>query len=389
MTATVEVTKGEVLARLRAVLPDLAANVLQAEEDRALPHGSARALLDAGLARVLQPRRFGGYELGLDTWFEAVRQISAVDASHGWCASLIVHHSHYIAQFPEAAQEAVWADGPDVAIAGSVAPSCSVAAVDGGYRISGRSAYASGVGHSTWSYVGGFLPSAHPPAWALFLIPSSDYTVEQTWDTIGMRGTGSNTIVTSDVFVPEGHVLRVSDLQEGSAPGSAAHAAPYYRAPWASYSGATFLTPMLGAAQGALELFRARTESRARANGASVAGSASVQTRLARAAADVDAAQLLIERALTVAAAENKPDLAARARNLRDFGRASELIVGAIDSIMMMSGSGGFSRADDIQRFWRDIHFAASHAAINPESGYAHWGRMQFGLERDPSQRVY
>ena len=73
--------------------------------------------MDAGLARILVPTRCGGYGLGLDTWFEVVREISAADASHGWCASLLIHHPHMVGQFPEQAQEAVWADGPDVPIA--------------------------------------------------------------------------------------------------------------------------------------------------------------------------------------------------------------------------------------------------------------------------------
>jgi hypothetical protein len=83
-------------------------------------------MLDAGIARILMPPRFGGYGLDFDTWFDVTREISKADSSHGWCASLIIHHAHCIAQFPEEAQEAVWADGPDVAIAASFLPGTTI-----------------------------------------------------------------------------------------------------------------------------------------------------------------------------------------------------------------------------------------------------------------------
>jgi alkylation response protein AidB-like acyl-CoA dehydrogenase len=233
------------------------------------------------------------------------------------------------------------------------------------------------------------LPDTRPPQWAFFLVPARDFTVLQTWDTVGMRGTGSNTIVTDDVFVPASRMVRISDLREGKGPGGALHEATYYRAPWISYAPGTFVAPMLGAAFGALERFRAWTAARSTGQGASVAAFASVQTRFARAAADLDAAELLLTRALDSAQGLPRPTLEVRARNYRDFGRASELIVGTVDMLMVMSGSAGFSESNDIQRVWRDIHLASSHVSLNPEQSFAHWGRTHLGLERDPAQQMY
>lgn len=390
MSSTIQERSSEaVLGRVDALCAAISGNAAAGEDQRAIPQESAQAMLDAGLARILLPRRFGGDELGLDVWFEVVKKIAAVDASHGWCASLIIHHPHYVAQFPEAAQEEVWADGPDVAISASIGPACAVTPVDGGFRLTGRSAWASGIGHSDWAIVGGMLPDASGPAWSFFLVPRRDFTVEQTWDTIGMRGTGSNTIVTDDAFVPAHRVLRISDIREGTGPGGALHEAPYYRAPWISYAPATFVSAMLGAGLGALESFRTWTASRATAQGASVAGFASVQTRFARAEADLDAADLLIGRALAAAQSEPAPDLMGRARNLRDYGRASELVVGAVDELLRMSGSAAFSESNSIQRAWRDVHLASSHASLNPEQSFAYWGQLQMGIDRSPSQQMY
>ena len=106
MTAAVQVSASDIAARVQDLLPGIAERAAEGEESRRLPEKSAQVFLDAGLARILAPRRFGGYELGLDAWFDTVAAIGAVDAAHAWCASLIIHHPHYLAQFPLEAQEA-------------------------------------------------------------------------------------------------------------------------------------------------------------------------------------------------------------------------------------------------------------------------------------------
>jgi 3-hydroxy-9,10-secoandrosta-1,3,5(10)-triene-9,17-dione monooxygenase len=301
------VTKQQILDRIRPLVPKFAKRAEAAEQARQLPAESVRELLDAGIARILMPPRFGGYGLGFDTWFDVTREISKADASHGWCASLIIHHAHCIAQFPEEAQEAVWADGPDVAIAASFLPGTTIVPADGGYRVSGQSAFASGVGHSTWVFVHGMIDVGGKPERAFFLIPPGQYKVRDTWFTAGMRGTGSNTIITDDVFVPKGLTLMSSLLREGQGPGGALHESGIFRAPFISYAPLCFATPMLGAAQGAYELFREWTKTRKGIAGDLVADRTSVQVQLARTAADLDAAELLMRRAADVAEAETPP----------------------------------------------------------------------------------
>ena len=119
--------------------------------------------LGAGISRILIPPRFGGYGLGLDTWFEVVREIAKADASHGWCASLMIHHPHYVSQFSEEAQKAVWADGLDQSIAASIQPVGKIEPVEGGYRISGQFPFASGINHSRWLIVGALLRTEGRP----------------------------------------------------------------------------------------------------------------------------------------------------------------------------------------------------------------------------------
>lgn len=394
MTTTFEpidtLTPQVVRQRVDQLLPDIRERAGQGERDRTIPRVSAEEFLDAGLARILTPRQFGGAELGIRTWVDATITIGTADAAHGWCASLLIHHPHYLAQFPETAQAAVWAAGPDVAIAGTLTPTSDIEPAQGGYRISGRISYLSGVNHCSWIMVGGMLPGpGGQPDWTLFLVPPGFYEVEDTWHTTGMRGTGSNTVVYNDVFVPHDHVLRLEEMRDGTSPGGKINGSPYFRAPWITYAPLTFTAPMLGAARGALEHYRAWTAERASLFGSKVAEFTSIQTRLARAATDLDLAELLTYRAVDVAEAPEPASPELRARTYRDISRSSELIVAAMDTVMQISGSAGFSDESMIQRAWRDIHFASSHVILNPEISYAAWGRQQFGLERDPSQMLY
>jgi len=377
-------TKEQIIERIRRLAPGFQKRAEAAEETRRIPAESAQELLDAGIARILIPPQFGGYGLDFDTWFDVVREISKADASHGWCASLIIHHPHCIGQFPEEAQKAVWADGPDVAIAASFMPVTQITAEEGGYRVSGQSPFASGVGHSKWVFVGGMIERDGKPDWNFFLIPPGEYKVVDTWFTVGMRGTGSNTIVTENVFVPNSRILRLSCLRDGKGPGSTLYESRIFHTPFISYAPLTFVTPMLGAAQGAYEHFREWTKVRKGPGGVSVADRTSTQVQLARAAADIDASELLLRRAVEVSQAATPPTLGLRARSMRDYARAGELAVAAIDTLISMSGTAGFAASHPIQRAWRDIHFSSMHISMNAENAYSHFGRMELGLPRDP-----
>jgi len=383
-------TKEQVVERARALAPRFAARAEAAEETRRIPPESAQDMLDAGLARILLPQRIGGYGLGFDAWFEVMRELSKADASHGWCAGLIIHHAHLIAQFHEAAQAAIWADSLDVPIAASFAPAAKAVPVEGGYRVSAAgSPFASGVDHCPWVILGGMAQDGPQPEWKFFLVAPGQYTVRDTWFTAGMRGTGSKTIVTEDIFVPASHVLRLTDLRDGRGPGSAVNTGVIYRTPFFYYAPINFVTPMIGAVQGAYEYFRNWTRTRKAQDGTSVAEKSAVQVRMARAAADIDAADLLVRRAVAVTEAPQDYSPMLLARSIRDFTRASELTIEAIDTLVALSGTAGFIASSPIQRAWRDIHFMSMHISLNVETNLTHFGRMEFGLGGDGSRPYF
>jgi 3-hydroxy-9,10-secoandrosta-1,3,5(10)-triene-9,17-dione monooxygenase len=379
----------QLIELIRELAPSFRERAPETEQLRSLPTESSADLLRSEIARTLVPRRWGGLELGLDTWFDLILEVAKADASHGWCASLLIHTAHMLAYFPEEAQAAVWADSANVAATGSVLPVCEVTPVDGGYRISGRSPFSSGVGHCSWVYVAGMRHIDDGHIWTFFLVPPGEYTVVDTWHTTGMRGTGSNTIVTEDLFVPAGHTVAFGDLINGPAPGSKLHENPMYGLPFISYAPLGFVGTMLGAAQGALEDFVEWATGRTTAAGVAMATLPNVQVRMARAATDLDAAELLLRRTIATAQGPETPSLELRARAMRDYARSSELITGAIDAIVALCGTAGFAESSPIQRAWRDIHFASCHISLNPEVNLGHWGATQLGIERPPTMALY
>lgn len=388
--AQTDIQADELVDRIKALLPTIAERAVDGDRDRSVPADLMAQLVDAGVARVLVPARFGGFEFGIDTWYDIIREIAAVDMSTAWLASLAMHHPHYVAQYPLAAQEEVWGESPDVLISASIAPTCKVEVVEGGYRISGRSPFTSGINHAQWVMVSGFVPGAGPaPDWRFFLIPASEYEVVDTWDVIGMRGTGSNTVVTKDVFVPEHRVLAYMDLIEGVAPGAGVHANPMYALPFKSYSSLTFATPIVGAAKGVYDKFVAWTAERAAANGSAVRDFTSVRVKISRAGASIDAAEMLLRRIVDTAIGPVRPTEDDRARAMRDYSRAVELAVEALDSLVAIGGSGVFGASHPIQRAWRDVHFASTHISLNPETNYDHFGRLALGMGRAPQNLSY
>src|ERR1700686_5490026 len=317
---TQSATKEQIMDRVRAMAPRFAERAAAAEEARRIPEESVRDMLESRFARILVPKSVGGYGLGFDTSFEVTREVCKADAPHGWGPRLIIHPNHLIAQYPDAAQKTLWVNGLEVPIAASFAPATAAVPVDGGYRVSGKgSPFASGVDHCTWVMLGGMAQDGDKPEWKFFLVAPGDYSIRDTWFTTGMRGTGSKTIVTDNAFVPSERVLKLTEVRDAETPGGAMHKDVIFHTPFFYYAPISFATPMLGAAQGAYEHFRDWTKTRQAQDGSSVAEKTSVQVRVARAAADLDAADLLLRRAGNVTDAPQDYSPHHLARSVRDF----------------------------------------------------------------------
>jgi 3-hydroxy-9,10-secoandrosta-1,3,5(10)-triene-9,17-dione monooxygenase len=390
--ATVAVTREELIRRARALAPAVRERVLEAEADRRTPIESIEAFVDAGLARILQPARWGGHELSHDAAFDVAVEIATACGSTGWCASLLNIHDWWLAAFPDAAQHDVWKDGPDVNIAGMVSPTGKAAAVDGGFRLKGLWSYVSGVDHCGWALLAAMvMPSgAGHPHMRFFAVPRRDFAVKDVWHCVGLKGTGSNDVIVEDAFVPEHRTLTMADFLEGSTPGTQVNRGALYRLPMVCIFQSALCAPALGIGRGAHAEWRDWIKPRIVAyTGEQSIDTTEVQTGYARAGAGLDAAEMLMRANLDVVRSGAPIDAATRQRSRIYWAEAVQRICGAVDRLMAMSGTRGFMEASPIQRAWRDVHTIASHVGLNPQQSAIAHGRQQLGLPRDPRLRIY
>jgi 3-hydroxy-9,10-secoandrosta-1,3,5(10)-triene-9,17-dione monooxygenase len=385
-----------VISGVADLLPVLRERAQETEDARAVPADSIKALTEVGFFRLLQPARFGGLEADPVTFLTAVRLIASACGSTGWVASVVGVHPWQLALFPLQAQEEVWGADTNTRMSSSYAPTGRAEAVAGGHRLTGRWSFSSGCDHATWVLLGAIVPDADgvPADFRTFLLPASDYAIDDVWDTVGLRGTGSNDIVVSDVFVPEHRSLSFNDVFRCVCPGQEANPAPLYRLPYGSLFSYAITTPIIGIASGAYEAHVAYQKERVRASyvGQKAWEDPHSQVRVAEAAADLDSAWLALERNMAElmghARAGEKIPLPLRLRVRRDQVRGTGQAINAVDRLFENSGGRALRRGTPIQRFWRDAHAGRVHAINDPERALTMFGRGEFGLRIQPDGMI-
>ena len=379
----------DTVSRVAALAPRFRERAVRTESERSIPLESIDELVAAGMARMLVPREFGGDDLTQRTMVLATMEAARGCPSTGWCASLLAHVPHQAAYFPEEAQRSIWANGPDARIAGSTRPTARVDVVPGGYRLTGRHGFASGVDHADWVFVGGIVPGDGIPDWRFFLLERGQYQIDDTWHTAGMRGTGSKTIVVDDVFVPQAHTMRQSDCREGTAPGCLVNADPKYRLPWNAFSGLGFSATAVGAVRGAYEDFRTAAATKRDVTGSPVAQSQHLQIAVGEAAARLDAAETLLLRLADRADSKTEWTLADRAQVMGSSRLAASLALEVMDAIVSLAGTSAFDAASPVQRAWRDVHFVAAHVALSVVETFGRAGRHELGVAEESGFGFY
>ena len=378
-----------VLGAVRDLLPVLRERAQAAEDARVVPAESIAALAEAGHFRLMQPARFGGLEADPVTFYSAVRLIAGACGSTGWVSSVLGIHPWHVGLFPLKAQEEVWGSDPGTRISSSYAPMGKATVTEGGVRLSGRWSFSSGCDHATWVLLGGYVfnDDGQPVDFRTFLLPIADYKIIDVWDTIGLRGSGSNDIVVEDAFVPEYRTLSFIDVNKCKVPGQEANPGPLYRLPYGATFSFSITTPIIGMATGAYEAHVEYQRDRVRASysGQKAKEDPHSQVRVARAAAEIDASWLALERDMTdlyeLAQAGEKFPVDLRLRARRDQVLGTERSIAAIDQLFENSGGRALKAGTPLQRFWRDAHAGRVHAINDVERGLTMFGRGEFGLD--------
>ncbi|MFE6779856.1 acyl-CoA dehydrogenase family protein [Streptomyces sp. NPDC057702] len=378
------------LARTAATLRKrLAEDSAEADRERRLSLSTVSALRDAGLFRVMTPKRWGGHAADARTLLAVTSELGRGCASAAWVVGVLNAGNAATGLFPARAQEEVWARRPDAAVALVLAPTATAEPAPGGLRVSGRWAYASGSAHCDAAVVAVPRPGAPDGSDVrLALLPAHEVSVVDTWRVVGMRGTGSGTVRAEDVFVPEHRLLPLATALDGAPSG--ARGAAGRRGGIAGVLLTSLVGSLLGAARAALEHVREAAPGRGVA--ASRYGrrgeSVPFQLALAEAAGTLDTAHFHADRMARVSdeLAERgaPPDLAARARVRADAARAARACREAVETLLDAHGAAAFAEASPLQRIWRDIGVGSRHAAFGvgvPEEMY---GRALLGQDPRP-----
>jgi 3-hydroxy-9,10-secoandrosta-1,3,5(10)-triene-9,17-dione monooxygenase len=379
----------EMIARARALVPVLVERARHCEELRRIPDETVADLQAQGLFAAFRPARYGGAEIPFRGFIELGAILASGCASTSWVYNNLVSHNWLLGYWPLAAQDEVWCPDPDALIgSGLVMAAGEVRAVEGGWRLTGRWPFSSGVDPSTWLMLGGRVPRAPgaEPEQHLFLVPRADYRVIDTWHAMGLAGTGSKDVVADDIFVPAHRGLPFATSQGGPHPGSVANPGPLYRLTW--YPVFSFVTSgtSLGIAQGAVRDFAAAIRSRAATySGRALAELVTLQMRLAEAATLVDAAETVMlkdcDEAWAIAEASRLPDMTDRARWRRDGAYGAQLAARAVDIVFAGAGGGAIHEDHPLQRALRDIHAANGHIGVSWDLNGGIYGRAALGLD--------
>jgi alkylation response protein AidB-like acyl-CoA dehydrogenase len=386
-------TIAELKARVTNVSAQIKARAHNTEKSGRVPAENILALRDIGYFDIVKPRAFGGYEYDFDVLVDLNIDLAKACASTAWVGGLLAAHQWLIASFPERAQHDVWDQNRDAVACGSYAPAAKAIVSEGGYSLSGRWSFASGCDNAQWSVCAALLPSrteADRFTPAFLLVPASDYVIDDTWNVVGLAGTGSKTLQLKDVFVPEHRVLMFAETTSGKTPGALLYADnPGFSIPMLCNIPSCLASVAVGTAAGALEDYLEATAKRV-TRGA-VAGSnnrmaefPTIQLRVAEAAASTDAAREILlrdlrDRATSVRA--NQPvTIEERIVSRRGQAFAVSLAIRASEALNASTGGQGLDLSNPVQRAWRDANAVGRHISMNWDAVGTMYGQLALGL---------
>ncbi|WP_170991488.1 MULTISPECIES: acyl-CoA dehydrogenase family protein [Bradyrhizobium] len=382
------------VARAGALVPALRERASRTEELRRLPPETERDLLESGLFRILQPKRVGGSELDYVALVDCADALGRGDASVSWNFANLASHHWMLGMFAPEAQSAVWGEDPDALIASSfVFPAGRARKAGGGYVLSGHWPFSSGVESCGWNMLASVVASddeADGVEYRLFLLNRRDYSIDDTWNAAGLRGTGSNDVRVTDAFVPEHMTVAVSDLAGGATPGSVVNPNALYMLPVFSLFPYVLSGVGLGNAQACLDDYVEIARHRASTyNRAKIGDLQSTQIKIAEASAKIDAARLIMRTNCVEALAEVRrgdiPGMAAKTKLRRDGAFAVNLCTEAVSLLFAAGGARSLFTSGALQRQFRDAHAVNSHLAFNFDAAGTNYGRVALGL---PSENL-
>ncbi|WP_194824956.1 acyl-CoA dehydrogenase family protein [Nocardia sp. XZ_19_231] len=380
-----------VLDNIAAIADQLREQAPEAERLGQLPDTTAQLLKAAGPIRLLQPKKYGGFEVHPREFAETVMATAALDPASGWITGIVGVHPWQLAFADPKVQDEVWSDDHDTWMASPYAPTGIARPVDGGYIFNGRWQFSSGTDHCDWIFLGAMLGDtegkmALPPKMLHMILPRQDYQiVEDSWNVVGLKGTGSKDIIVKDAFVPDYRVMSGDDVIDGTAQREYGVTETLYKMPWSTMFPLGISSAVVGIAEGALAAHLDYQRDRVGAQGTAVKDDPYVLFSIGEAAADINAArqELLAnaDRIYDAVDAGKEISFADRAAGRRTQVRAAWRAVTAVDQIFARSGGNALRMDKPLQRYWRDAHAGLAHAIHVPSTVYHASALSSLGVE--------
>jgi 3-hydroxy-9,10-secoandrosta-1,3,5(10)-triene-9,17-dione monooxygenase len=376
----------EIIARARALTPTLAVRSREARRRRQISDETIADMQSAGLFRVLQPKRWGGYEMDLHTFYEVELALGRGDMSSAWVYGVSGVHPWFMALLDDRAAQEVWGRDTSVLICSSLMPAGKAAPVAGGFRLSGRWKYASGCAHCDWALLGAMVTlSDSASEGRIFLLPRTQYQSIDTWEVSGLEATGSWDIVVDDVLVPayRSQSMRDNFLLRG--PGQAINTSSLYRLPFGQIFVRGISTAALGALQGMLDALMDYSKTRASRAGGRAAENPFVQLVCAETAGAIDEMQGTLHRNFrslhAYAERGETPPLAERLQYKFQSTAVTERATILAARMFKATGAAGLSDALPFGGVLADLMAGRQHISNQYEYVGSSWGAVMLGAE--------
>ena len=379
----------QLLADVREILPLVAENAAVAERQRKPVDAVMAAIEATGIYNFFVPRRYGGWELDLDTYVDLGVLLGEACASTGWVTTFCMEHNWMVAQFPRAGQDEIFGDRGYVIAPGAIAPNGKARLQGDGYVLDGRWQWGTGVMHADWALLGGIVEDTGELR--MFAVPIAEVEVIDTWNATGMTGTGSNDMQVRELYVPASRAALIPEMFIGRTAGGLEHESSMFRMPMMPILSLAAATPAIGAAKAALKAFCERAGSRV------LFGSTQIQAEAPATHIRVGEARVRIEAAEAIARGvaadtqrwgheEDICDTDERVRLRVQMAYAVRLCRDVVRDLFEVSGASAQLADQPLQRIHRDVHTIASHTVFDLDYIAEQYGRLAFGLE--PSRAV-
>lgn len=361
-------TSDELVARAAAMVPALRARADEIEQARKVPHDVIQMFKDAGFFRILQPKKYGGWEMNPIVFMRVLGELGRGCCSSAWNMMILGVHNWEFGLMDDRAAQDVWGTDNEAIIASSYPPMGELTKVDGGWRLKGRWPTSSGSDHGSWAFIGALEKNEQgvPVDRHSLLVKREDYEIIDDWFTFGLSGTGSKSLMIKDAFIPDHRAHSMIDYQLDDR-------GPNYLFPFAMIFYSSVSSVIIGFAQGAIDVFIEQMATRVdNGSGAATRLSPYVKDRLANAVTKVRSCRARMEQmmlhATSIVERRELVGIDDRIHYMLDMARIGRECEEAVLTIYKCTGARGLFKSNPIQRYLRDVLAGANHVTQDADN---------------------